>query len=311
MNTLSTVRVAGSIHMDVVVMVDRFPVPGETFRGNEWVLRPGGKGRNQAVSTARHFPRVHMMGAVGGDQFAPALLHSLKSAHVNIDLVAELERDVSGGSVAMIEPAGDSESVIVSSVNLRIPETTIKEFADSLSEDDVVVLQNEIPTEANESIATAAKQRRSTIVLNAAPYRPLTTTIRQSVDLLVVNEVEAEQYSGKRVTGTEEAEQAAHFILKEWNCTAVIVTLGKEGVVYSTSNLGTKRIAGIPVTSSDAHGAGDGFVGGLVSQLVQGASLDHAIRYANANAAAIVSTPFDKRHEVTPSDVNVLLNQES
>lgn len=310
MITQRSIRVAGSIHMDVVVTVDRFPLPGETFRGKDWVLRPGGKGRNQAVSAACHYDHVYMMGAVGGDQFAPALIESFVEANVNVDAVIEVEGDVSGGSVALIEPAGDSESVIVSGVNLRIPDTTIQNFVSNIRQGDVLVLQNEITTEANEWIASSAQARGGTVVLNAAPYRALTARIQESVDVLVVNEVEAQQYSGIEVTTVEQSKEAADKILNAWNCSAVIITLGKDGVVYSTSDSGSKRIAALPVVSNDAHGAGDGFVGGLVAQIAKGRSMDEAVRYANATAGVIVSTPFDERGRVGPSDVQELLSNQ-
>ncbi|NLX71523.1 MAG: ribokinase, partial [Clostridiales bacterium] len=42
--------VVGSLNMDLVATVDRFPKPGETIIGNDFATYPGGKGGNQAVA---------------------------------------------------------------------------------------------------------------------------------------------------------------------------------------------------------------------------------------------------------------------
>ena len=50
---MSSVVVVGSLNVDSVVRLARFPVPGETVTGLSHVLFPGGKGGNQAYAAAR------------------------------------------------------------------------------------------------------------------------------------------------------------------------------------------------------------------------------------------------------------------
>lgn len=45
--------VIGSTNMDMVVKSTHIPVPGETVLGGAFLMNPGGKGANQAVSVAR------------------------------------------------------------------------------------------------------------------------------------------------------------------------------------------------------------------------------------------------------------------
>ena len=61
--------VIGSINMDLVSRVDRFPGPGETRTGTEFGTFPGAKGANQAVALARLGGAVLMVGKVGSDVF--------------------------------------------------------------------------------------------------------------------------------------------------------------------------------------------------------------------------------------------------
>jgi ribokinase len=307
-NDLSTVHVVGSIHMDVVVNVERFPVPGETFRGTKWGFRPGGKGRNQAVSAANHSKPVRMWGAVGTDQFGPALLDSLVSAGVDTSGVVALEGASSGGSVALLAPDGDSESVIISEVNLRIPSDLVDRFASAVRAGDVVVLQNEISPSANEQVAQATCAAGSTVILNAAPFLPVTQSFKKAVDILVVNEVEASEYLGHAITNENAALSSIGVLKEDWNCDQVIITLGSRGVVYQSRNELPEWISPVPVDSSDAHGAGDAFVGALAAELQRQSPFAEAVRYANATAAATIVTPFERRHLITREQVRELIS---
>jgi len=47
------IAVLGSINMDLVLRVPRFPNPGETISSTEVATYSGGKGANQAVAAAR------------------------------------------------------------------------------------------------------------------------------------------------------------------------------------------------------------------------------------------------------------------
>ena len=47
------VIIAGSLNLDYVIKLNRFPEPGETITGLDLMTYPGGKGLNQAVAAAR------------------------------------------------------------------------------------------------------------------------------------------------------------------------------------------------------------------------------------------------------------------
>ena len=66
---MAKVAVVGSINMDLVVRVPRFPLAGETILGGGFQTIPGGKGANQAVAARRLGAEVAMIGRVGGDAF--------------------------------------------------------------------------------------------------------------------------------------------------------------------------------------------------------------------------------------------------
>lgn len=45
--------VVGSCNTDMVISMERLPLPGETLLGGQFLMNPGGKGANQAVAAAR------------------------------------------------------------------------------------------------------------------------------------------------------------------------------------------------------------------------------------------------------------------
>lgn len=57
--------VIGSMNMDLVVNVDKIPIPGETRTGTSFSTISGGKGANQAVAAARMGSEVFMVARVG------------------------------------------------------------------------------------------------------------------------------------------------------------------------------------------------------------------------------------------------------
>lgn len=77
--------VIGSINMDIVNRVDRFPLPGETIKALNTEFNPGGKGANQAVATARSGGQVYMVGAIGNDPFGEELITSFSENGINTD----------------------------------------------------------------------------------------------------------------------------------------------------------------------------------------------------------------------------------
>ena len=65
--------VIGSLNLDLVVRVPRFPDSGETLIGQDYKSHPGGKGLNQAVAISRCGCRVKMVGVLGDEGAVPSL----------------------------------------------------------------------------------------------------------------------------------------------------------------------------------------------------------------------------------------------
>ena len=107
---MSEIIVVGSMNMDFVFSVDRYPQPGETLIGNEFVVTPGGKGANQAATIGKLGGNVSFFSARGNDIYGEQLLANLKKLGVNVDNVYRFD-DVSTGVAAItVEKKGENHA---------------------------------------------------------------------------------------------------------------------------------------------------------------------------------------------------------
>jgi ribokinase len=299
------VVVFGSLHLDIMVQAPGRPRLGETMVGQAWSLKEGGKGGNQAVEAARHGARTAMIGAVGADDFGRRLIDHLKQHRVETRAVAILPGAASGMSVALVEPQGDYGAVIVSGVNLSLGRAAVAAAMPLIAGARWLLLQNEVPEEANIAAAEAAQAAGCRVMLNAAPMRELPMALLSRVDILVVNAVEAEALSGSAVETAAGAAHAAQALLGLVPC--AIVTAGGEGLAIAGRDGAHHTVPAHDVVVCSTHGAGDAFVGALGARLAAGQALWDAARYANAAAALVVSTQPEARAGLGPQAVEHLL----
>ncbi|NKM57936.1 ribokinase [Rhizobium anhuiense] len=285
-----SVVVFGSLHYDIMVHGPARPRKGETVTGDHWHPKCGGKGGNQAVSAAKTGIPTSMIGAVADDDFGHALTDNLARSKVDHRFVKKVTGVGSGMSVAIFDSEGDYGAVIVSGSNLMLGQVDVDAASKAFVDGALLVLQNEVPDHANVSAAKAMKVAGGTVVLNAAPARPLSADLQQLVDVLVVNAIEAEQLAELPVVDTlEGAANAAKLLAAKFP--VVVVTAGGDGVACATREGDAFSIEAIKVELVSTHGAGDEFTGVLASELARGSGIRAAIEAANHAAAVLVSTP--------------------
>ncbi len=276
------VLVVGSLHHDIMIEAGHLPRKDETAVGHRWYPKFGGKGGNQAVAAARAGVTTRMVGAVGDDAFGRFLTAALDAGGVDRRQVAIVADAGSGMSVAIQDAAGDYAATIVSGANLRIDPAVLSDATlwDGVR---VLVLQNEVTEALNIAAAAEARRRGVRVVLNAAPARVLPEALRQAVDLLIVNAVEAETMGTEPVTDLHSAMEAAHTLAASFD--SVVVTAGSKGLAAWSSDDARIVLPAIKVKAVSSHGAGDCFTGTLAAALARGASLEEACRAASRAAA--------------------------
>lgn len=272
------VLVIGSLNADLVVRAPRFPQPGETISGGDLLTIPGGKGANQAVAAARQGAHVAMVGRVGKDNFAPFLIENLNSNNVNTSHISQGSA-ASGTAIIIVDSNGQNSIVISPGANGEVN----KQDVDSAPDAKILLLQFEIPMDTVLHAAQRFKSKGTTVILNPAPARRIPDELLASVDILVPNESELSLLTDMPVTDRKSAELAAQELLK-YGIQTVIVTLGSKGALI-VSNTQATHVDAFKVDVVDTTAAGDAFIGGFASAILNGKSLDDSVRHGCACGA--------------------------
>jgi len=277
---MPNILVIGSLNADLVVRTPRFPAPGETISGEDLSIIPGGKGANQAVAAARQGVTVAMVGRVGNDSFGPTLLQNLQDNRIETTHVQTSE-SATGTAIIVVDSSGQNSIVLSPGANGKVTPSDVDSV--SFQDVDMLLLQLEIPLETVVHAADVARQNRLRVILNPAPARRLPDSLLADVDILVPNESELQLLSGQPVTDTDSAKSAARILLEK-GLKTVIVTLGANGALLVTDEMVT-YVPTFEVDVVDTTAAGDAFIGGLAAALLNGRSLEDAVRYGNASGA--------------------------
>ncbi len=291
---MKDIVVVGSLNMDVIVEVEHFPGEGETLHAQRMSNGCGGKGANQAVACARLSlgSRVRMVGLVGDDAYGRALREGLAADQVDATHVGA-HAGPSGCAFVFVDPHGHNRIVVVAGANGELAPAHIDVAAVCFTPGALVVMQLESPLPTVMHAAEVARSRGCTVVLNPSPVAAIPDRLWRSVDVVIVNEVEARQLTGLEVDGADSAERAAHALLARGPRLAV-VTLGALGVVAvgaadAPGAVESHRMPARPVTVVDTTAAGDTFTGAFCVALAAGRPLRDALDRATRAASICVT----------------------
>ncbi|GGM22367.1 ribokinase [Micromonospora sonchi] len=271
------VVVVGSANMDLVATAPALPRPGETMLGTDFVMVAGGKGANQAIAATRAGADCSFLGAIGSDSFGVTLRARITAAGVDTSQL-RVTYGASGVALVMVNAEGENAILVTPGANASLTALTEPELA-VVRDADVLVAQLEIPVETVTEAAVAARAAGTRVVLNAAPAVPLPPELLAAVDLLVVNENEAQAYTGR---GREDPYALLDLVPR------AVLTLGAQGAWYGDRDGTTVHVPAVPVETVDSTAAGDAFTGALAVAWGEGRDMVDAVRWAAAAGAVCV-----------------------
>lgn len=281
--------IVGSMNVDLVVDVTRFPDPGETVWGTGFSTFLGGKGGNQGMALARLGTAPRMVGRVGDDQFGQRYRDELSAAGASVAYVSIDENEPTGTALIEVEGSGNNRIVVVPGANGTVSPDRVAPVIDEIAAGDILLLQLETPMETVELVAKTAHSRGVTVILDPAPAVPLSKELLKNISWLTPNEHEASVLTGID-TSTDEGLQEAAAALGEYGVDHVVIKAGGRGAWYLSSTGGdAELVAGYVVTVVDTTAAGDSFNAGLAWALGRGEKGSSAVRLASAVGALSVT----------------------
>ena len=276
---VKTIAVMGGVTQDLTTITDRLPDDGETVIASSFTKQPGGKGANSAVATYRltrpnpknnpdaslknseNDIRVRMVGAIGTDEFGPALKENLISCGVNADGVRVMEGKLTGVGNILVEAASGANRIMQypgAAYALEPADFMTLESLGGGVAPDFVISQLEIRRDTIEQAIETAHREGIEVLLNPSPARYLMPEIYPMISHLIMNEQEAVLLSQLTPLDVEDHTRwtsiAEYFL--DLGVKNVVITLGEKGAYYS-SEVGSGYVeAEKNCTVLDTSGAG-------------------------------------------------------
>jgi 6-phosphofructokinase 2 len=145
------------------------------------------------------------------------------------------------------------------------------------------------PVDFYARMAAVGREIGSRVVLDTSGA-PLARAVEQGVYLLKPSLQEFRSLVGEPDGDESRLAQVANAVVQRGWCEVLVLSLGAGGALWATA-AERGRLASPPVRVKSSVGAGDSMVAGIVLSLVQGRTLDEAVRFGVAAGAAAVMNP--------------------
>lgn len=275
---MKKIFVIGLSGESIFLNVDHFHKLGETVHADSLKTECGGKGYNQAIALKKFGADVTYLSSIGkdiyGDKCEKYLIdNGVKPIMVKKDLPTAL-------ATILTDKNSENQVTVYSGATVALNKKDIEKVENEIKECDYLLLQLEVPLEANLKAVEIAKKHNVKIVINPAPAQNYTLELLQNADVITPNEEEAKTIFDLKDEPLEKILDK----MDEYKIREVIVTIGKNGAMHF-KNGNIEIIPSIKVEAIDTTGAGDTFNAMFVYQLSLGLDIKESIKWANVAAA--------------------------
>lgn len=289
-----TIAVLGSINIDMVTKVARYPKADEAVISEGLKLVLGGKATNAAVGISRLDSKAYIIGKVGNDFFGEETKGLFNREGVNTQYVDIDSFNPTGTIMIAVDKKGKAALIVNEDANIRINKNTILDFLKEVDAKKINLDCFYTTLEATPDLILLAirecSKRNITIFCDAAPAaRPLDSKYYKYIEFLSANEFEAKNMTGIKVIDFSSAQKAGLELQKK-GANNVIITLGEKGAILLEKNTHKFTFyAGKKVKPVDETAAGDAFRAAFITEYLQTKNLYQAMEFANLVGAYSVT----------------------
>eukprot|EP00163_Fabomonas_tropica_P009117 TRINITY_DN1890_c0_g1_i3.p2 TRINITY_DN1890_c0_g1~~TRINITY_DN1890_c0_g1_i3.p2 ORF type:complete len:346 (+),score=139.96 TRINITY_DN1890_c0_g1_i3:79-1116(+) len=254
-----------------------------------------------------NFPGTSFLGCVGKDKFGAQLKEAASKDGVNVQYM-EVDSNPTGTCAVLIADKERSLCANIGACNdydpAHLDKPEIKALVDKAQ---FFYIASFFVTASQESVAKLAKhaaENNKVFSMNlSAPFLmevpPFLASINANIpycDIVFANETEAEAFGKSQGWETTDIAEIASKLqalpkINDKRERLVIFTQGKDPTIVASGGGKVTKFDVPPVPEAeilDTNGAGDSFVGGFLSQYVQGRSLEEAVRCGHYSAGEII-----------------------
>lgn len=275
---------------------------------------PGGAPANVAVAASRLGAEAGFIGKVGNDAFGRFLAETLRKEGVDVSGLSADKNVPTTMAIVSVDESGEREFSFY-----RDPGADTQ-----LTEDEAIAALQDVPKilhvgslsmttspsrEACEAAVRFAKEHGAVISYDPNYREALWDSEERAVEMMKVllplaDILKVSDEEMLMLTGTEDFEEGSG-ILSEYGISLVLVTLGSQGV-FVRHGEHAETVPGFRVKVADTNGAGDTFLGAVLSKIVsrggdllEGLDEDELREYVTyANKAASLTC---SRHVAIPA----------
>ncbi len=278
----------GQVVVDLVLTIDGLPPLGGEVKATSVKLTPGG-GFNVMAAARRSGADVVYAGSHGAGSFGELARVAMAAEGIEVQQPPIPGTDT-GIVVALVDDTGERTFVTGTGAEGRL-RTEHLEAVQPTASDVVYVTGYSLLHDGNRDalLSWLDRWRGPTVLFDPGPMVERVVwadleAVLSRVDLLSCNAREAKQLA--RTNTTRAAAAALASLVPSF--ASVIVRDGSAGCLVQRDGR-IHTVAGFNVEPVDTNGAGDAHCGALAAELLRGADLVAATRYANAAAALSVT----------------------
>ncbi|MBP3736257.1 MAG: carbohydrate kinase family protein [Lachnospiraceae bacterium] len=286
MNKCQILCIGTALIDSVIRGFDREPVSAAGFVAKSGELFAGGEAVNVSVAAAKLGAQAGICCRLGEDAAGDLILKTLTEGGVDTSRVLRTKDVPTPVTTIFVDEEGERKSVTNTAHRYNFhPEHA----PECLKGAKAAVIGSLFRAPFNDpavvrDVLQILHQEGSLIFADTKlpNFQPLTlediAPYLQSVDFITPNETEAYHFTGKQTP-----EEAAEVLLR-CGVKNVVIKLGGKGC-YFRSGTREIRIPAYCVNAVDATGAGDNFLAGLITEILRGAKVEDALRFACACGA--------------------------